>query len=312
MSFILTDLEVQTSVGGSITKKGWAVTGVSIDSRTIKKGELFVAIKSQRDGHEFLQSAICNGAAAAIVTRIPFNVPKDFPCIVVNDSIKALHAIARFTRERFKGKLVAVTGSVGKTSTKSLLTEVLSKFGKTHCSPKSFNNYLGVPLTLANIPLNTQYVICEIGMNSAGEIEPLSKMTAPDVAIITNISSAHLAAFGDLAAIAREKSMICSGLVESGLLISPSETPFSEIVIDMGKKKKVRHLTFGSNCLADIYIKKVSFQDNRTSVYATIKHVKSLNFELGALGYHHASNCLTVLGIIVDFNLNMDLSLIHI
>ena len=111
MKFLHTDKEVHEAVGGKITKRNWAVTGVSIDSRTILEGELFIAIKAERDGHEFLKSAIYNGAVAAIVNRIPTDTPKDFPCIVVKDSFRALNDLAHFSRKRYKGKLVAVTGS---------------------------------------------------------------------------------------------------------------------------------------------------------------------------------------------------------
>ena len=128
---------------------------------------------------KFHEIAIKNGAVAAIVTKIPIDVPTNFPYLLFKDILKALNDLADFSRQRYKGKLVAVTGSVGKTSTKEMLSKVLSKFGNTHSSPKSYNNHLGVPLTLSNIPLGTQYVICEIGIKYKGEIRPLTNMSAP-------------------------------------------------------------------------------------------------------------------------------------
>ena len=312
MNCLFTDGEIQEAVGGRVTQKGWTVTGVSIDSRTILNGELFVAINSKRDGHDFLISAIKNGAIAAIVTKIPPDIPDNFPCIVVNDSLEALQDLARFSRKRHKSKLIAITGSVGKTSTKAMLTKVLSEFGSTYSSPKSYNNYLGVPLTLANIPIDTCYVVCEIGMSSKGEIEPLSNLVKPDIAVITNISAAHLASFDDIEAIAREKSMICSGLVENGLLIFPSDTTFSDILIGIADKRKVRYVTFGSHYLDNIVLERIMFKNNKTFINVTIKGVTSLYFEVDALGYHHASNCLAVLGVLADLNLDLNLAVNYI
>mgnify|MGYP001170518252 CR=1 FL=1 len=306
MENLFTDVEIHEAVGGRITKRNWSVKGVSIDSRTILKGELFIAIQAERDGHNFIISAIQNGAAAAIVTRIPKDLPSNFPCLLVKDSLKALNDLAHFSRQRYQGKLVAVTGSVGKTSTKAMLSQVFSKFGNTYSSPQSYNNYLGVPLTLVNIPLGTQYVVCEIGMNSRGEIEPLSKLASPDIGIITNISPAHLASFNSLEGIAEEKAMICSGLASNGILIYPNDTPYAKSIVKMINKKKVRKLTFGFKPAADVYLKKIGSKKNKTSLDVNIKHIKNFSFDLDALGSHHAVNSLTVLGTIFDLGLNLD------
>ena len=206
MSPVFSADELHSVVGGKLSKKNWEVHGISIDSREIKKNDLFIALKSKRDGNDFILSAIEKGAKAAIINKVPIGLPINFPYILVKDSMKALHSIAKYSRKRYKGNLVAITGSVGKTSTKDILTKILSIFGLTYSSPKSFNNDLGVPLTLANIPKKADYVICEIGMNAKGEIEPLSKLASPDTAIITNISTAHLASFNCLKEIAMEKA----------------------------------------------------------------------------------------------------------
>ena len=306
MRYLFTDAEIHKATGGSLTKKNWSVKGVSIDSRSIQKGELFIAIQAQRDGHDFLISAIKNGAVAAIVTKIPINAPINFPYLLVEDSLKALNDLANFSRQRYKGKLVAVTGSAGKTSTKEMLSKVLSKFGNTYCSPKSYNNHLGVPLTLSNIPLGTQYVICEIGMNSKGEIGPLSKLAAPDIGIITNISSAHLASFDNIEGITQEKAMICSGLVKGGLLLYPIDAPYPKHILSMIKKKEVRWVTFGCTRTSDIYMHKIMFNNNRTLINIDIQHVKNLRVDLNALGSHHAVNSLTVLGTVLELALNLN------
>ena len=312
MSYLFKDTEIHKAIGGSLTKKNWSVKGVSIDSRSIQKGELFIAIQAQRDGHDFLISAIKNGAVAAIVTKIPIDAPTNFPYLLVEDTLKALNDLANFSRQRYKGKLVAVTGSVGKTSTKGMLSKVLSKFGNTHCSPKSYNNHLGVPLTLVNIPLGTQYVICEIGMNSKGEIGPLSKLAAPDIGIITNISSAHLASFDNIEGISQEKAMICSGIVKGGLLLYPIDAPYPKHILGMIKKKEVRQVTFGCTSTPDIHMHKIMFNNNRTLLDINIQHVKKIRVDLNALGSHHAVNSLTVLGTILELDLNLNKAIHHL
>ena len=312
MSYLFTDAEIHEAIGGILTEKNWSVKGVSIDSRTIQKGELFIAIQAQRDGHDFLISAIKNGAVAAIVTKIPIDAPTNFPYLLVKDSLKALNDLASFSRQRYKGKLVAVTGSVGKTSTKEMLSLVLSKFGNTHSSPKSYNNHLGVPLTLSNIPLGTQYVICEIGMNSKGEIGPLSKLAAPDIGIITNISSAHLASFDNIEGIAQEKAMICSGLVKGGILFYPVETPSTKYILSMINTKQARQVTFGCTPASDIFIHNIIYYNNRTLIDVDIQDVKNLRVDLNALGSHHAVNSLTVLGTVLELDLNLNKAIHHL
>ena len=258
MSKIFSAEELHSIVGGKLFKNDWLVSGISIDSRTIKKNELFIALKAKRDGNDFIVSAIENGAKAAIINKIPKDLPKNFPFILVNNSVEALYSIAKYSRKKYEGRVIAITGSVGKTSTKDILTKMLSTFGVTHSSQKSFNNHLGVPLTLANIPKNADYVICEIGMNSKGEIEPLSKLVAPDVAIITNISAAHLASFKNLREIAYEKASICFGLKKNGLLIFSVDNRFYELVNNFVKERKLKSVTFGSNENAEISIKNIS------------------------------------------------------
>ena len=309
MSTIFSAEELHSIVGGKLFENDWLVSGISIDSRTIKKNELFIALKAKRDGNDFIVSAIENGAKAAIINKIPKDLPKNFPFILVNNSVEALYSIAKYSRKKYKGRVIAITGSVGKTSTKDILTKMLSTFGVTHSSQKSFNNHLGVPLTLANIPKNADYVICEIGMNSKGEIEPLSKLVAPDVAIITNISAAHLASFKNLREIAYEKASICFGLKKNGLLIFSVDNKFYELVNNFVKERKLKSVTFGSNENAEISIKNISHLKNKSYGSLLIKNKVFTNFSIGALGSHQLKNCLAALAVILSYDLSLEKAL---
>ena len=309
MSTIFSAEELHSIVGGKLFENDWLVSGISIDSRTIKKNELFIALKAKRDGNDFIVSAIENGAKAAIINKIPKDLPKNFPFILVNNSVEALYSIAKYSRKKYEGRVIAITGSVGKTSTKDILTKMLSTFGVTHSSQKSFNNHLGVPLTLANIPKNADYVICEIGMNSKGEIEPLSKLVAPDVAVITNISAAHLASFKNLREIAYEKASICFGLKKNGLLIFSVDNKFYELVNNFVKERKLKSVTFGSNENAEIGIKNISHLKNKSYGSLLIKNEFFTNFSIGALGSHQLKNCLAALAVILSYDLSLEKAL---
>ena len=309
MSPVFSADELHSVVGGKLSKKNWEVHGISIDSREIKKNDLFIALKSKRDGNDFILSAIEKGAKAAIINKVPIGLPINFPYILVKDSMKALHAIAKYSRKRYKGNLVAITGSVGKTSTKDILTRILSIFGLTYSSPKSFNNDLGVPLTLANIPKKADYVICEIGMNAKGEIEPLSKLASPDTAIITNISTAHLASFNCLKEIAMEKANICSGLKKGGLLIYPVDNEFCDLLKGIVFEQKIKSMTFGSKKSADISLDKISFLNNNSFASLVLDNKIFSDFSIGALGYHQLLNCLSAVGVILNYDLDLKIAL---
>ena len=203
------------ATGGKNTLE-WSATGVSIDSRTIQPGDLFVALKADRDGHEFVNSAFENGAVAALVDHAPMDLDTSFPLLVVADVMGAFRRMAHFARNRFRGKVIAVTGSVGKTSTKDMLNTILTHQGQTHSSFASYNNHWGVPLTLTRLPQDSDFAVIEIGMNHPGEIAPLSILTSPDVALITSVAPAHLAAFESIEGIAKEKASVAKGLKDDG------------------------------------------------------------------------------------------------
>ena len=189
------------------------VTGISIDTRTLEPGELFVALKDQRDGHDFVAAAFKAGAAAALVSESYQRQAGDGALFKVADPLKALEALGRAARQRLdpSARVIAVTGSAGKTGTKEMLRACLATLGPTHASEKSYNNHWGVPLTLARMPRDTRYGVFEIGMNHAGEIRPLAKMVRPHAAIITTVEAVHLEHFANVEAIADAKAEIFEG-----------------------------------------------------------------------------------------------------
>ena len=194
------------------------VTGISIDSRSIQPGEAFFAIRGEiRDGHRFVEGALSRGASLAVVAEDRLSeLPPEGRYVVVADVLEALRALGRAARARTNAKIVAITGSVGKTSSKEMLRLALAKCGRTHASVASYNNHWGVPLTLARMPANTEFGVFEIGMNHAGEITPLVAMVRPHVAIVTTVAPVHLAQFDSVEGIARAKGEIFTGLEPGG------------------------------------------------------------------------------------------------
>ena len=197
----------------------WVANGISIDTRTLKMGDLFVALKDQRDGHEYIKIAFEKGAAAALVSRVPDGLNENWPLLIVDDVLSALESMAEFARERTHAKVIGITGSVGKTSTKEMLKSILIANGKTHAAERSYNNHWGVPLTLARMPKETDFAVIEIGMNNPDEIRPLAKLAKLDVAIVLNVAPVHLKAFKNIEGIAYAKAEIFENLSSSNTAI---------------------------------------------------------------------------------------------
>ena len=196
------------------------LNGISIDSRALAKGDAFFAIKGDhRDGHEFVEGALKGGAGLAVIARQQRARFIDAPLLVVPDVLEALRELARAARLRMHAKIIAVTGSVGKTGTKEALRLALSAEGPTHASVSSYNNHWGVPLSLARCPADVKFAVFEIGMNHAGEIRPLTKLVRPHVAIITGIEPVHLEYFGSLEKIADAKAEIFVGVEPGGAVV---------------------------------------------------------------------------------------------
>ena len=198
---------------GALTARPWYADGLQVDSREILPGDVFVALKGEtQNGHDFVCKAFEQGAVAAVVSEQPKSVKHDDNRLVfVEDTAQALLRMANHARDRAPAKVIAVTGSAGKTSVVQALRKCLSLVGDTHSSIKSFNNHVGVPLSVARMPRESRYGVFELGMNKAGEIARGAAWVKPDVAILTTVGSAHQAAFEDTAAIAREKGFHLSG-----------------------------------------------------------------------------------------------------
>ncbi|WP_108483442.1 UDP-N-acetylmuramoyl-tripeptide--D-alanyl-D-alanine ligase [Oceaniglobus ichthyenteri] len=293
MTALWTAKEAVAATGGKSTT-GWHATGVSIDTRTLQPGDLFVALTDLRDGHDFVAQALEKGAAAALVSRIPDGVAETAPLIVVDDVLAALGELGRFARARTRAQVIGVTGSVGKTSAKEMLRTVLSGQGTCHAAEASYNNHWGVPLTLARMPQDVDFAVIEIGMNHPGEIEPLAKMAAPHVALITTVTAAHLEAFDDIQGIAMEKSAIFRGLIEGGKAIVNTDLPTTEILQNAARNVGAQIIGFGRAADADYRLVEVSVGDRTTVVQARYGDQPVL-FKINSQGSHFAMNALGVI-----------------
>ena len=288
--------EAASATGGRATAD-WHATGVSIDTRTLKPGDLFVALKASRDGHDFVAQALKKGAAAALVSRVPDGVADTAPLLIVEDVQTALEALGRAGRARSNARVVAVTGSVGKTSTKDMLRHVLSAQGKTHAAEASYNNQWGVPLTLARMPADTKYAVIEIGMNHPGEIAPLARMACPHVATVTTVAPVHLEAFDDgIEGIAREKASVFEGLEPGGTAVINADNETAPILFDVASKQGADTVTFGATA-SDFVLKQVTAVDGITIVQAQARSAPVL-LKIMSMGRHFAMNALCVLAAI--------------
>jgi UDP-N-acetylmuramoyl-tripeptide--D-alanyl-D-alanine ligase len=272
------------------------VCGLSIDSRTIGRGEAFFAIQGDaRDGHEFVAPALAAGAGLAVVARDRRDrMPDNAPLLVVPDALAALSDLAQASRARSQARIVAVTGSVGKTGTKEALRLALSKCGATHASVASYNNHWGVPLSVARMPENTRFAVFEIGMNHAGEITPLTRLAHPHVAVITAVEPVHLEYFGSLEAIADAKAEIFLGLQPGGAAVINRDNSQYERLKRAAEAVGARIVSFGEHPEADARLLQASLQTESSAVHARILGVE-LTYKLGAPGRHVVVNSLAVL-----------------
>lgn len=287
-----------------------AITGISIDSRTLEEGDAFVAITGDRfDGHDFVAAALEAGASVALVAESrKADLPENGRYILVEDPLEALRQLGIAARERTDARVVAVTGSVGKTGTKEALRLTLETSGRVHASVASFNNHWGVPLTLARMPADTEYGVFEIGMNHAGEITPLVKMVRPHVAIITTVQPVHLEFFGSVEKIAQAKSEIFSGLEPGGVAILNRDNDQFDLLTFLATTAGISQVrTFGESPTADARIEKVSRQEGGSSVQATILG-QDLTYKIGAPGQHHVKNSLAVLAAVAEVGADLALA----
>lgn len=271
----------------------WRANGVSIDTRTLQPGDLFVALKAARDGHDFVAQALEKGAAAALVTHVPDGVAPDAPLLIVPDVQLALEALGQAARARTGARVVAVTGSAGKTSTKEMLICMLRGQGRTHASVASYNNHWGVPLTLARMPRDAEFAIIEIGMNHPGEIAPLARMAAAHVAMVTTVAPAHLEAFDSVEDIAREKASVFDGLTAGGTAVLNRDLPVSDILREHAGDRAEEVVEFGQSQGA-WRLTEVSLQGDQTRARATTPF-GDFDLSINSLGQHFALNALAAL-----------------
>ena len=271
------------------------VHGVAFDSREIGAGDLFFALKgAETDGHRFIETAFANGAAGAIVSQ-----PVPFPHILVSDTMQALEALGHASRARTTAKIIGVTGSAGKTGTKEALYAALDRYsrGRAHRSVKSYNNHVGVPLSLARMPADCDFGIFEMGMNHAGEMRALSKIVRPDVAIITTIAPAHIEFFKDESGIADAKAEIFEGMAEGGTAILPADSPHYARLRAAAEKYTGNIMSFGFNADADVRVVDHMPVDGGTLITAKVRD-NMLSFTLSQPGEHWIANSMAVLAAV--------------
>lgn len=289
--------EFLKAVGGRVVGTApSAISGISIDTRTLMPGEAFFAIKGERvDGHDYVRDALDNHASVVVVEESKLGrFSRVQPAILVEDVLKALERVAAAARARSRARIVAVTGSVGKTSTKEMLRLVLSTAGLVHASAASHNNHWGVPLTLSRLPPEAQFGVFEIGMNHAGEITPLTKMVRPHIAVVTNVEPVHLEYFPSVEAIADAKAEIFSGLEPGGFAVLNADNPHFERLSLAAIKAGGEVMSFGQAKDANARLLMHSVLSDRTAVTASVLG-KDVAYHLGAPGGHLVSNSLAAL-----------------
>jgi len=295
MTALWTSQEAESATLGKASHP-FIVGGLSIDSRTLKQGDLYVAIKGEnRDGHDFIGAALAAKAGAALISRRPEGVSAEAPLLTVANTQRALEDLARAARARSDAKIVAVTGSAGKTTTKEMLRLAFGALGQTHVSSASYNNHWGVPLSLAGLPREAAFGVFEIGMNHFGEIRSLVSFVRPHVALVTTVAAAHLEFFGTCEAIADAKSEIFESVAPGGAALVPSDNPYSERLIARARQCHVaRLLTFGGKPGSDARLVSYDEDPEGARIEADILG-HPVAFRIAAPGLHIASNALGAL-----------------
>jgi UDP-N-acetylmuramoyl-tripeptide--D-alanyl-D-alanine ligase len=289
-----TSAEIAAATKGTCTGK-WHVDGISIDTRTVKPGDLFIALQGpNHDAHDFVGEAINKSASGALVSYIPRQTPAE-KLVLTKDTMAALQELGKEGRRRSHAKIIAVTGSVGKTGCKEALKQVLSAQAPSFASAGSYNNHWGVPLSLSQMPQATVYGVFEIGMNHAGELGPLSKMVRPHIALITGIAAVHLGHFKDLKEIARAKAEIFEGIEKNGTAVLNGDDAHFELLKDAAQKAGVKHiLRFGRGAGFEAKLEEQTLEAEQSRVRATIMG-QSISYIIGAPGEHWVMNSLAVL-----------------
>jgi UDP-N-acetylmuramoyl-tripeptide--D-alanyl-D-alanine ligase len=277
-----------------------AITGISIDTRTLQKGEAFFAIKGDRvDGHDYVAKAVAAGAGVSVVAEARVaGMPKDAALIIVPDVLEALRALARAARARSSAKIIAVTGSVGKTSSKEMLKLALEQSGETYASAASYNNHWGVPLSLARLPASARFGVFELGMNHAGELTPLSALVRPHIALITTIEPVHIEFFSGIEAIADAKAEIFTGVEPGGAAVLNRDNAQFARLLGAAQAAGVKQIIgFGENEKAEARLLDVKLKAESSEVRATVLG-EEISYSLGSPGKHVVQNSLGVLACV--------------
>ena len=286
------------------TVRNWSATGVSIDSRTVSTGDLFVALKGPVfDGHDFAGKAFAAGAAAALVHR---PVEPAGPALVVGDTRSGLEDLGRAARARCGGKIIAVTGSVGKTGVKESLRTLLSRQGRTYATAGNLNNHWGAPLSLARLPRSAIYGVFELGMSNPGELAPLSRMVRPHVALITTVAPVHVEFFDSVEAVAEAKAEIFHGVIEGGAAVLPRDNDHYDLLEARAAEAGIaRRVSFGLHPDADVRLL-ASMMDADGSGVTASAFGKRLSFRVGVPGHHWVTNALAMLAAIHEAGAGVD------
>jgi UDP-N-acetylmuramoyl-tripeptide--D-alanyl-D-alanine ligase len=295
MTPLWTAAEIAAATGGSV-HGGFEAKGVAFDSREIEPGDLFIALKGENtDGHRFVDQAAAAGAVGVLASA-----PVEVPHVLVGDTSRGLDDLGRAARARCAGRIIGVTGSVGKTGTKEALFAALDRSapGRAHRSLKSYNNPTGVPLSLARMPRETLYGIFEMGMNHAGELTGLTRLVRPDVAMVTAVASAHRAFFDTEEAIADAKGEIFAGLQPGGTAIIPYDSPHRERLIAAARPHAGRIWTFGHSSGADVHVRESVPVHGRGTLVSASLPGGELTFTIAQAGEHWVSNALAVLAAV--------------
>lgn len=293
MSALWSSKEIAAATGGTCTG-AWETHGVSIDSRTIKNADCFVALKGpQFDGHDYVKAALTAGASGAIVSRMVGGAHPE-QCVVVPDVFDALIALGAAGRKRANAKIIAITGSVGKTGCKEALRQVLAAQDETYATYGSYNNHWGVPLSLSRLPPSAQYGVFELGMNHGGELGPLSKQVKPHIALITTIAAVHIGNFSGLDEIAKAKAEIFEGVQAGGHAVLNADNSYHNFLADIARVNGIGNIHSFGRAGKTAQLLDFTLSENSSAVKASILG-KTISYTVGAPGEHWVANSLAVL-----------------
>ena len=297
-----TSAEILAATGGTLTGEPFAATGVSIDTRTLERGDLFVALAGVRDGHEFVQTALHRGAAGVLASQ-----PIASAAVVVPDTLKALEQLGEAARERApQARRGAVTGSVGKTSVTQAIAAGLKRAGRAHASVKSYNNHIGVPLTLARMPRDTERAVFEIGMNHADEIIPLTRMVRPHAVVVTTVAQAHIENFADgEMGVARAKAEIFDGLRSGGKAVLNADNRWFDFLAGAARGHSAQVACFGTRDGCAAQLTDFRLEGAGARVEARL-HGRPLSFSLRQTGSHWGLMSLAALLMMEALDVPLD------